>query len=232
MIPYGSHPANLVDGLDKLIVLSREQRWLEQTDGQTDRRRNREQPFGRRGRRLKTDTVSFQTHIINGVTDLCSHLPLRTIDNALYLVWSNQDPSIQPTVRVQNLLSGNGKLRKNHNIKVNQPRNYIKYLRGRHVNITKPIIYRFFMHLTSFVVYILVKFYWFTNPLYSILRPELTNRDSEHYWWSLLPSLEWSRETFHFELHSPNPGVFNTLQLKKIHFAPVIWTWIFKETFL
>ena len=39
------------------------------------------------------------------------------------------------------------------------------------VNITKPIIFQFFMHLTSFVVAILVKLHCFTSPFVHNLRP-------------------------------------------------------------
>ena len=59
------------------------------------------------------------------------------------------------------------------------------------VNITNPIIFQFFIHITSFVVAILVKFNCFTSPFVSNFEaksvvPELTTRDSEHCWWSLL----------------------------------------------
>ena len=60
-----------------------------------------------------------------------------------------------------------------------------------HVNIIKPIIFQLFVHLTSFVVYILIKFYCFASRFVPNLEaksmvPKLTTRDSEHCWWSLL----------------------------------------------
>ena len=53
------------------------------------------------------------------------------------------------------------------------------------VNKTKPVIFQFFIHITRFVVTILVKFYRFTSPLVPDLEaksvvPELTTRDNEH----------------------------------------------------
>ena len=60
-----------------------------------------------------------------------------------------------------------------------------------HVNITKSIIFQFFIHLASFVVAILVKFLHFASPFVPNLEaesmvPELTTRDCEHSWWYLL----------------------------------------------
>ena len=57
--------------------------------------------------------------------------------------------------------------------------------------ITKPITFQFFIHLTSFVVSILVKFFSFTSrfePKHEakLVVPELATRDFEHCWWSLL----------------------------------------------
>ena len=60
------------------------------------------------------------------------------------------------------------------------------------VNITKPFIFQFFLHLTSFVVVaILIKFYCLRSPFVPNLEaksvfPKSTTRDSEHCWWSLL----------------------------------------------
>ena len=82
------------------------------------------------------------------------------------------------------------KMKENHNIKSKSTQNlYNKNV--WHVNITKPIIFRVFIHLTSVVVVILVKLFCFTSPFVTKLDaksvvPELTTRDSEHSWWSLL----------------------------------------------
>ena len=78
-------------------------------------------------------------------------------------------------------------MKENHNIKSKLT---LKPYNGNvwHVNITKPIIFRIFIHLTSLLVVILVKFYCFTIPYVPELEaksvvPELTIRDSEHCWW-------------------------------------------------
>ena len=62
--------------------------------------------------------------------------------------------------------------------------------------LRKPIIFHFSIHLTIFVVAILVKFYCFTNPFVPNLEaksviPELTTRDIKYSWWSLLGRLRF-----------------------------------------
>ena len=57
------------------------------------------------------------------------------------------------------------------------------------MNIRTPIILHFFIHLTSFVVAILVKFNCFTSPFVpNLKRPgqELITKESEYCCWSLL----------------------------------------------
>ena len=60
-----------------------------------------------------------------------------------------------------------------------------------HVNIAKPIIFQFFIHIASFIVALLEKFYYFTSPSVPKLEAKLvvlvtTTRDTLHCWWSLL----------------------------------------------
>ena len=63
-----------------------------------------------------------------------------------------------------------------------------------YVNITRPIIFQFFIYLTSFVVAILIKFNCFTIPFFPNLEdksvvPKLTTRDNDHCWWTLFSSV-------------------------------------------
>ena len=67
------------------------------------------------------------------------------------------------------------------------------------MNTTKPVIFQFFVHLISFVVAVLVKFYCFTSLFVPYLEaksvvPELATRDSEHCWWSSL----FGHSCYHF----------------------------------
>ena len=66
-----------------------------------------------------------------------------------------------------------------------------------HVNITKRIIFQFFIDLDSFVVAVLVKFYCFTSQFVPNLEaksvvPELATRYIMHCWW---PSLSGTKTT-------------------------------------
>ena len=109
-----------------------------------------------------------------------------TITNTHNLWWTNKEPS--------NFSPGQGtksdfkewKIKESHNMKSKlalEPYNEKIGL----VDITKPIIFRFFIYLSSVVVVILVKFYYLTSPIVPKLEaksviPELTPRDSEHCW--------------------------------------------------
>ena len=99
----------------------------------------------------------------------------------------------------------------------------------RHVNITKAIMFQYFIHLTMFVIAILVKFYCLRSPLVSNLEgksvvPQLTIRDSEHCWWSLprpvvaqrhcdLPYMSLSLG----QIHGPINGMMQNVYLKLLH---------------
>ena len=62
-------------------------------------------------------------------------------------------------------------------------------------NISEPSVIHFFVHLTSFFIFIKVKFYCSSNSFVPSIEAvlELTTRDSEHCCWFLL-SQQWPSE--------------------------------------
>ena len=112
---------------------------------------------------------------------------IEIIHNELYLWWSSPEASFCSLDRVGNQFSDNEKLMK---ITIWKLHDTIRW----YLNITKPIISHFVVQLSSFFVSILVKLYCFTSRFVprleaNLVVSKLTNRDSEHCWWSLLSVL-------------------------------------------
>ena len=111
-----------------------------------------------------------------------------TIKNTHNLWRSDKDPSMFPLDMVETAFK-QWKMKENHNIR-SELSQKIYNENIWNVDITKAIIFRFFIHFTSVVV-ILVKFYCFTSLFVLKLEvksvvPELTTSDSEQRWMSLL----------------------------------------------
>ena len=96
-----------------------------------------------------------------------------------------------------------------------------------HVNIAKPIIFPFFIHLISFVVAISVKFYCFYKPIVPNLKaesevPELATRESEHLLMALI-ELQFSYPSDWIRMkHSPKPTIHDHNIL-----GPLLLTWFY-----
>ena len=116
-------------------------------------------------------------------------LTIGTINNTHNLWWSNHEPLIcLLNSRVQNQLSDNRKLRKITIWKLIGPETiWWKHMKCEYNENNHILV----LHTLNFVVAISVKFFCFTRPFVPNLEaksvvPELTTRDSDHWWWSLL----------------------------------------------
>ena len=106
---------------------------------------------------------------------------------AVYIWWSNWEPSICSLGRVQTHPTNNAIFGKITIWKVNWPRNDII----NHLNISKQSVIQLFVHSRSFFILILVKFYCFTcsfvfNTYAKSVVLKLTTIYSEHSCWFLL----------------------------------------------
>ena len=111
---------------------------------------------------------------------------IRTINNAQNILWSNQDPYVCTSDRVQNQFKTIENEEKSQFWNKSAQKLYDENI--WHVNMAKTIIFRFSIALTSFIVTTLVKFYCFTyrcvpNLVAKSVVSELAPRDSDHCWW-------------------------------------------------